>query len=1028
MSPHEERLAEIGKAARKRINSPEARQMRKQVAGAFARNKPAEAEPDAKRLQRRVQAVADVDSAKAKQMIAGKPPAEVVEGDESFAAERLLGDTVDFLPVSFLSVGVSVAAAVARVVERNGRAVGSGFLVSGALFLTNNHVVASSDEAGELYLEFDYATDVRKKPLPTTRFKLDPARFFVTSPKNEYDFTVVAVGERVDGDRRLSDFGSCLLSDRDDKHALGEFVNLVQHPGGDYKQVVIRENQLVSRLETVLHYTADSLGGSSGSPVFNDEWQPVALHHWGGPHREQPRAGASKAVNEGIRISAIVKELKKAKAGMPPGWQALLAEALDPASRVDAAPATGVSESPRRPVEPQSRVTTSAASADGSVKIVLEIRVKGDGTAQVEHVAERDEAIAEGRGVVPDPDYSRRCGYDAGFLPGVRVPLPKVTSRAPGQKAKLLRPATGADPFELKYEHFSVVMNKTRKLPFVTAVNIDGGKSKKIDRKTGLVTSEGGDDDSESTETWYQDPRIAPGDQTAQPLYDRQRPRVFDRGHQVRREDPNWGDDEAAQRANADTFHFTNCCPQEFRFNERQRFWAGIEDYVLNNARAEGARVSVFTGPVFAATDPAYRGIRVPLHFYKVIARVEAGSLLATAFLADQSELISALPERLSGAESFSDLGRVREYLSTVAEIEELTGIDFGPLRSHDTNAAESTQARRPLRSEADLASALAIRGRPSTRRRAAPRDARNARDRDVALGGAAAESLFAFDAAALSADPFEWRTAGAAVLACQLAYGTKFEIEQQALNQWALNTCQCFTVGDDQCFVASNSDTALVAFRGSSNFGNWFANLKVATIGRPYGSVHRGFYHAMLDLREAVLAELADLGKNRVLLTGHSLGGAMALLFALDAPDDLPIRQILTFGQPAVGTDPTFVSAARDRFGDVLVRIVNDNDIVPTVPPRPYQHVGKMFQFDDAGGVASEAESLSVADGPPQLTEAEFRAVQEQVRVLGPSDPGSEDFVAENLFGDLIDHLLPRRITNHYIANYVAKVAGQVE
>jgi endonuclease G len=248
-------------------------------------------------------------------------------------------------------------------------------------------------------------------------------------------------------------------------------------------------------------------------------------------------------------------------------------------------------------------------------------------------------------------------------------------------------------------------------MPFVTAANIDGSRSRHIDRKSGRVSDDGNqgeaarrlgtDDQPEASETWYGDDRIADDAQTAQSLYSNQQPRTFDRGHQVRREDPVWGDDETAERANADTFHFTNCCPQHWKFNEQARYWAGIENYVLDNARAERTRVSVFTGPVLAPSDPRYRDVRVPLQFFKVIAWVEDGEPRARAFLASQAELLTNLPER---AEAFDDVGKVREYLTTVQEIEEITGLDFGPLRDHDTHSPESLEASlRPLRSQADI-------------------------------------------------------------------------------------------------------------------------------------------------------------------------------------------------------------------------------------------------------------------------------------------------------------------------------------
>ncbi len=90
----------------------------------------------------------------------------------------------------------------------------------------------------------------------------------------------------------------------------------------------------------------------------------------------------------------------------------------------------------------------------------------------------------------------------------------------------------------------------------------------------------------------------------------------FDRGHLVRREDPNWG--PTAGVANRDTFHFTNCAPQLSAFN--QRTWLSLEDYILTNTRRIGKRASVFTGPVFRQNDPVYRDVAIPLAYWKVVA------------------------------------------------------------------------------------------------------------------------------------------------------------------------------------------------------------------------------------------------------------------------------------------------------------------------------------------------------------------------------------------------------------------------
>jgi V8-like Glu-specific endopeptidase len=111
------------------------------------------------------------------------------------------------------------------------------------------------------------------------------------------------------------------------KAIVGEYVNVVQHPNGEPKQLALRENQIVDELEDFLHYQTDTAPGSSGSPVFNDQWEAVALHHSGVPRKDEQgriltREGTpwtrdmgehriDWVANEGARISRIVRHVKQ---------------------------------------------------------------------------------------------------------------------------------------------------------------------------------------------------------------------------------------------------------------------------------------------------------------------------------------------------------------------------------------------------------------------------------------------------------------------------------------------------------------------------------------------------------------------------------------------------------------------------------------------------------------------------------------------------------------------------------------------
>ena len=74
-------------------------------------------------------------------------------------AEAIWGQTIDFVGVAFFERGRRAANAVARVAYQSGRGWGSGFMVTDRLFLTNNHVIPTAEQASQLVAEFDFELD-----------------------------------------------------------------------------------------------------------------------------------------------------------------------------------------------------------------------------------------------------------------------------------------------------------------------------------------------------------------------------------------------------------------------------------------------------------------------------------------------------------------------------------------------------------------------------------------------------------------------------------------------------------------------------------------------------------------------------------------------------------------------------------------------------------------------------------------------------------------------------------------------------
>lgn len=226
-------------------------------------------------------------------------------------------------------------------------------------------------------------------------------------------------------------------------------------------------------------------------------------------------------------------------------------------------------------------------------------------------------------------------------------------------------PAEHDSVVELDYLHFTVVLDTGRRLARVTAVNVDGAD---------LVELARGDD-------WQLDERIPADWQAGPEIYARN---DFDRGHLVRRRDPVWGPPELAARANAETFRYPNAAPQASGFNQSKELWLGLEDHVLGHAEVHGLKLSVFTAPVLAGGDPPYRGIRVPLRFWKVVAWNTGGALATTAFVVDQAPLVDTSELAAAAPGAAPPLGPFRTFQVPVSDVAGLTGLVMPELIAAD--------------------------------------------------------------------------------------------------------------------------------------------------------------------------------------------------------------------------------------------------------------------------------------------------------------------------------------------------------
>lgn len=272
---------------------------------------------DPERVRKRVQRVA-------RAIIETEGVGLPAEGRGVTALERIIGKN-DLMSVRYLELALRIARTVGRVQIRgpDGTVLGygTGFLVSPRLLLTNNHVLTDATAAGYSRVEFDFQEGLDGRLQTSIFINFDPAAFFATD--KGLDFTLVALK----GDlRQIAPYGWNGLSAAEGKIIVGEYVTIIQHPSGKHKQLALRENQVVDVLDNFLHYRTDTTPGSSGSPVFNDQWEIVALHHSGVPKKDAKGQILARdgqvytssmgedqidwIANEGVRISRILKYLE----------------------------------------------------------------------------------------------------------------------------------------------------------------------------------------------------------------------------------------------------------------------------------------------------------------------------------------------------------------------------------------------------------------------------------------------------------------------------------------------------------------------------------------------------------------------------------------------------------------------------------------------------------------------------------------------------------------------------------------------
>jgi endonuclease G len=645
--------------------------------------------------------------------------------------ERILKGN-DLTDITYLAQGVLRARAVCRIVIRyNGRlqGYGTGFLIAPGVLMTNHHVLESVDCVRESLAQFSYERDLSGGEMTPTEFALrilpEPILF------KDLDLAIVAVEPRSTDGKPLDQYGWLKLNSQPGKAFVGEYLTIIQHPNGERKQICVRENKVLKYSENgpYIWYQTDTDAGASGSPVFNNSWDVVALHHSSVPKTRRIRGQdvwlarngqpwkaemgddqIAWMANEGVRVSRIVEYLRMVL-NQHPLVQSVLTTTEPRAAELLVGTGNGVGEIQVR------------SDSEGNTRILLpiEIGVKiGVHDKAVSAMPQQSPSTASSTAlvmraiekvVIDQTNYKKRNGYDPKFLgDGLVVPLPKLTTNRFG-KALLINGKS-----EIKYWNYSVVMNLTRRLAYFSAANVDSSKFR-------------GNRDADG-DTWFNDTRVEKVNKLAQlgkEFYKKQKEfeadrtlNPFDQGHLTSRQHLQWGDnDEDAKRNGDDSYHYTNCSPQHWKFNQNSKvngLWFRLEQAAISTLSA-GSRLCLINGPVFDAPlsilgpdkrlhlnlkgkrvpDGRFGDVKIPRLFFKVIAYRAGQQLRAKAFVISQEDLVATIDRYFpdeSTREVFSDL-EIRLYQVKISDLEKLTGLHFGKLSDSDVlSSTEESFAR----------------------------------------------------------------------------------------------------------------------------------------------------------------------------------------------------------------------------------------------------------------------------------------------------------------------------------------------
>jgi hypothetical protein len=266
-----------------------------------------------------------------------------------------------FQTFEWYQLGIARCRSVARIGRDASQGQGTGFLIKGSelhvnfgdelLLLTNAHVVSDDPQViGEHRSLLPHEAVVTFQALDKQKYKV--ARLLWTSPPHELDATILQLDKPVN-DPDIYPMAQVLPFVK-----TSERVYIIGHPAGGTLSFSLQDNALLDHQDPPgkIHYRTPTVGGSSGSPVFNRNWDLIGLHH--SANKSMPmlnqKTGTYEA-NEGIWIRAIVRALAESE---PPRLKS-------PAKKAEKKPAKAAKKTATKAVKKASQKAVSKKTAKG---------------------------------------------------------------------------------------------------------------------------------------------------------------------------------------------------------------------------------------------------------------------------------------------------------------------------------------------------------------------------------------------------------------------------------------------------------------------------------------------------------------------------------------------------------------------------------------------------------------------------------------------------------------------------------------